>query len=335
MTPHKPHTRRVVDLRNSHARNSESESRGEGMSFKRYAFLNRSAPAKEPIAKKKKKMPLRARRAYKRRGMMYGICALLVLAGAGLSALTFHPSVAITSVVVEGAQHLSANQIQTATLQALLSHEGVLYSKNTVLTADLKLVASELKASFPRIESVNVRRYGINTVKVSLRERVPFATWCDIADEGQCYHVDATGYIFEPVWGEKVSPALRGGVGQGDPLRSYVVKDSFQAVHAFVEAFRSIGMKSEQISISDDTVDARISFEQDPDVIVLLDDEPVRVARTIDAARNAASIKEKYASLEYIDARFGNRLYYKSKSEESVTDSSGEASAEESPEADN
>ena len=317
MTIRKPHSSRVVDLRTSETREKRSSPQ-QNMSFKRYAFVNRSAPARETPQKKKKKMPLKERRAYKRRGALYAICISLVLCAAGISALTFHSSVAINAVVVEGADHLSSTQVQTATLRALLSHEGMFYSRNTIFTADLGEVAEELKAAFPRIETVSVHRYGINTVKVIMKERGPFATWCNTAEEGMCYHVDATGFIFEPVWGEPVKPELRGGVSEGDPLGKYVLPNSFTAIRTFVEAFRKVQMQSTLISISDDTVDARVSFEHDPDVIVLLDDEPSRVVRTIDAARTAAALKEKYPSLEYIDARFGNRLYYKSKSTETA-----------------
>ncbi len=313
-----PHKRRtVVDLRKSGGnRVAKTQSEMHTMSFKRYAFLNRSAPSKEvPQGKRKRKLPLRERRAYRRRGLMYAVTALLVLLCAGVSALTFHPSVAITSVVVEGTQQLSAAQIQTATLRALLKEEGSLYSRNTILTADLSDVAAQLRDELPRIETVAVRRYGINTVKVIVTERAPFVTWCDATGSGTCYHVDATGLIFEPAEGSETKPILRGGVSAPEPLRARVLPGTFHRLRDLIQAFTDIGMESTAVSISDDAVDVRLSFASDPDVIALLDDEPTTVAKTINAARNAAVLKEKYGGLDYIDARFGNRLYYKSRTE--------------------
>lgn len=328
-----PHKRRtVVDLRKSGgSRVAKSQSEMQSMSFKRYAFLNRSAPQKETSqGKKKRKLPLRERRAYRRRGVMYAVIALLVLLCAGMSALTFHPSVAITSVVVEGTQNLSAAQIQTSTLRALLKHEGALYSRNTILTADLNDVAQQLRDELPRIETVSVRRYGINTVKVIIVERAPFATWCDASGSGTCYHLDATGLIFELASGDPVYPSLRGGVKDvSEPLRARVLPGSFHRLRDLIRAFRDIGMQSNAVTISDDAVDVRISFESDPDVIALLDDEPTMVAKTVNAARNAAALKEKYSGLDYIDARFGNRLYYKSRSETETDGGEAEAPPEE------
>lgn len=312
-----PHKRRgVVDLRKGAEKIAVKRGPNpQAMSFKRYAFVHKSAPQKEAATqRKKRRMPLKQRRAYKRRGVLYAAGITMVLAAAGLSALTFHPSVAISSVIVEGTRQISPVQIETATLQALVAHEGMFYSRNTVITADLSGVADRLRKDFPRIEDVSVRRYGMNTIKVSLTERIPFATWCDAAGEGACYHVDETGFIFEVASETHVSPSLRGGVTQGESMGEYVLPGLFNRLRGFIVAFREIDMDSNAISISDDGVDVRMSFAENPDVIVLLDDDPARVAQTINTARSAAPVKEKYSNLEYIDARFGNRLYYKSRS---------------------
>ncbi len=323
MTHTPPHKRRgVVDLRKGGDKIAVKRAADpQTLSFKRYAFVNRSAPHKEtPAQKKKRRTPLKQRRAYKRRGVLYATFAVMVLGAAGLSALTFHQSVAISSVIVEGTRQISAAQIETSTLQALLSHEGMLYSRNTILTADLSAVGERLRKDFPRIEDISVRRYGMNTVKVTITERIPFATWCDASGEGLCYHADETGFIFEEASGAYVYPALRGGVTEGQSIGAYVLPGIFNRLRGFVVAFRDIEMQSDAISISDDGVDMRMSFENNPDIIVLLDDDPVRVAQTIHTARTAAPVKEKYAGLEYIDARFGNRLYYKSRTADEPTD---------------
>ncbi len=240
--------------------------------------------------------------------------ACMVLGAAGLSALTFHSSVSISAVVVEGTRQISAAQIESATLRALLADEGIFYSRNTILTAHLGQVAERVQKEFPQIEEITIQRYGMNTVKVVVQERVAYATWCDASGSGTCYHIDATGYIFEVAAGARIDPALRGGVPAGQALGTQVLPGTFHRLKGFVDAFRSIDMLSSAISISDDGVDMRISFANNPDIIVLLDDDPIRVAQTINTARSAAPVKEKYGQLEYIDARFGNRLYYKSKS---------------------
>jgi hypothetical protein len=113
---------------------------------------------------------------------------------------------------------------------------------------------------------------------------------------------------------------------EGQSIGAYVLPGIFNRLRGFVVAFRDIEMQSDAISISDDGVDMRMSFENNPDIIVLLDDDPVRVAQTIHTARTAAPVKEKYAGLEYIDARFGNRLYYKSKQESTSTDTTSQES---------
>ena len=328
--PHK--RRRVVDLRKGAEKIAVKRGpSSQAMSFKRYAFVNRSAPQKETAAqRKKRRMPLKQRRAYKRRGVLYAAGIVMVLAAAGLSALTFHQSVAISSVVVEGTRQISPVQIETATLQALVAHEGMFYSRNTIITADLSAVADRLRKDFPRIEHISVNRYGMNTIKVSVTERIPFATWCDAAGEGVCYHVDETGFIFEEASATHVRPSLFGGVMQEEAMGGYVLPGLFHRLRGFIVAFREIGMDSTAISISDDGVDVRISFEENPDVIVLLDDDPMRVTQTINTARSAAPVKEKYSNLEYIDARFGNRLYYKSKSTADVTEDSEQDDVSES-----
>ena len=322
MTP-TPHKRRaVVDLRKGGEKIAiQRKQDPQSISFKRYAFVNRSAPQKEtPAQKKKRRTSLRQRRAYKKRGLLYAMCAGMVLAAAGMSALTFHSSVSISAVVVEGTRQISAAQIESATLRALLADEGMFYSRNTILTAHLRAVAERVKTEFPKIQDITIQRYGMNTVKVIVTERIPFATWCDATGEGICYHLDEGGYVFEEVSGARIDPTLRGGVPTGQGLGAHVLPGAFNRLRGFIEAFRGIGMNSSEISISDDGVDMRMSFRDNPDVIVLLDDNPDRVVQTINAARSAAPVKEKYGQLEYIDARFGNRLYYKSRSTSDATE---------------
>ncbi|MFM2415010.1 MAG: hypothetical protein RI911_703 [Candidatus Parcubacteria bacterium] len=279
----------------------------------------RNGTAQKVTPQKKKKMPLKQRRAYRKRALLYGVSVVMVCAAVGLSMLTFHPSITIQSVVVEGAQTLSAQQIQTAALQALRGEENPFFSRATVMTADLSAVEDELREAFPKIKTVTVSRYGITTIRVALFERIPYATWCSTQETPTCFLLDEDGHAFEIIDGVKLKPALRGGMKE-NPLAvgSPVLPHVFHQLRSFLEAFREKDMPVAAATISDDGLDARLSFESGPDVVIVFHDDAQSVARLIDTARQTDSFKEKFEHLEYIDARFGNRLYYKSKSVEGV-----------------
>jgi hypothetical protein len=171
-----------------------------------------------------------------------------------------------------------------------------------------------LKTLYPKIKSAQLRRYGITTLKLTVVERVPSARWCDEHVHQTCYSVDEAGLIYEVV-GDAVDTKddliITGGNAMEEisPIGTYIQKDRFYKISAFTAMAQRLGHPTIRTHIFEDGIDMSL-ITAGPSFRVLIDDPVETVERILKTALESPTLKDRIAELAYIDARFGNRLYY-------------------------
>lgn len=182
------------------------------------------------------------------------------------------------------------------------------------LFLDEENLSKGLKEKFGRLSSVEVDSniFG-STAKIKVTEREPGYIWCSASDS--CFFMDKEGLIFEkvdPGWLEAYGDMVvfEGGVS-GDPIgKFFASKNVMDEYTGFVNSLNSAGVSVSLIkiesgnkAIADSNVGLVIFNPEEPDfkysarnVILLIKDE---------RAKNPGAI------FEYIDARFGNKMFYK------------------------
>jgi hypothetical protein len=289
------HSHRIVDLRKRAAETSLERAH--------------TMRLKLPIQRKPK---LRTRRRKVR--VILAFVAIIVGAGAvyGFGELTYLPKYSINEVSVEGAENISSRLVQAFVETKINDGNYHLISRGNIFLYPKEVIAKSVPGYFPRILSANISRDSMlaQAIKVRIEERKPFARWC--ADKMTCFEMDSSGFIFEPSTTSTSGEIVFIGELEGaNPIGQVFLPEKFDGVFLLLSRLKEQGfsatsvlVESEQdFSISLAEFVLRVSFGQDANTLV----------RNLQLVLSSELLDGKRGSIEYIDLRFGNRVYYKNK----------------------
>lgn len=309
-----PKRSKVIDLKNASARKREDTRWAPPPRREEPARSSSRTPVR-PLSKPQR---LRARRR-KQRALMFSVCMLL---GAGLvGGLGFASHAerfAIKDISVQGAEKVPANAL-TASVQSALSDDfWKIFAKKNIFLYPAGDIEEKLSAEFPRIKEVQLSRPALlaQAVVVSVEERIPFAKWCQPTSEAErCFFLDSNGFIFAEA--DEQQPATsyvfrdgllphRGVVGQ-----TFLLGRLPTIVH-FLELLKQAGYEPLGISVENEK-DFSVSLAGTFTLRMLFDADKEKAISDLKLALEAEAVRDRVDELEYVDMRFGNRVYYKFK----------------------
>lgn len=230
----------------------------------------------------------------------------------------------IRRVVIIGAQALSPVEIENFVRNELSGSYFKMVPRTNALFVRETSLEAEVRGAFPRLSSAELTRDGMHVIALTVTERGPYALWCgDIVptvmeqtDLGGCYVLDDTGFIFAPAPQFMGAEMIRfwGPLEDPEPLGSqFIAGDEFRHVDAFVRLLISDGLKVFGLLIVDES-EMELYLQNGTKVLLLRDTETFSDTRiNLISLMNSPEYVEDEAQsgIEYVDARFGNRMYYK------------------------
>lgn len=281
----------------------------------------------------RRRSPLRARRRKLRALTALAILILIAGAVAGLSALSYLPEYSIQDVYVSGTKAVSPRMVRAYAETLLNDGTGHVLSRLNIFLYPRGRIEKGVTDYFPRIESAQVSRESMlaQAIVVQVTERKPFALWC--ADK--CFAMDENGFIFAPLeasprgglsaeagpltgFAEATStanagPVFRGGIDASkNPIGQIFLPEHFRSLLGLFERLRQSGFAPEGAEAKD-ALDFTVSFSEGFLLRAAFKDEAQALVRNLQLALAAEPLKGKQDKLEYVDLRFGNRVYYKMK----------------------
>jgi hypothetical protein len=254
---------------------------------------------------------------------------LIIFFVAGIAWLTSLPSLAIKKVVVVGNIHITSAEIQNISNNILDERYMGIFSKRNAFIYPRKHITETLITIYPRIEEVVIDTESLDILNIKIKERSAQAVWCAAV---LCYAVDDKGYIFAEVSeGTSVNTTgyatttvdekhitFRGGdqfVGS-EPIGKHIFTEKLftDIIYAVQE------MENIRLAVADVHV-----FNRDEIVftlarggkIIFSDRKPFNVSlENLRSSLNSSVFinpksSDGYAQFEYIDVRFGNKVFYK------------------------
>jgi len=279
-------------------------------------FLKQSAKNFE--RKQKAGSSLYAKRV--RAKMMIAVVIFALLAGIfyGVYWLSYHPRLSIQEVEINGDESIPASDIREIVNGILNNNTWQYISPRNIFLYPREDIVDAILVKYPRIRSVTVGRDSLlsQTLDVTIDERAPFAQWCNDTD---CYLLDISGFIYADATSTRKMPYTFTGYF---PATSTVIGRTFAGVHMFgiktlLDQLSQAGYTPTQIAIlSDDDFTVQL---QDSFYLKLSFGEDVNsVVRDLQLVLASPELKDKEDQIEYIDLRFGDRVYYKLKGEAEV-----------------
>jgi hypothetical protein len=249
----------------------------------------------------------------------------------GISYFSSYPLIVINKIVTTGNSIINGQEIESRINDKLSGRYIGLFSRSNFLIYPEKNIYNDLLVNFPRIESLSIKREGLNTLHVSLTERAGSFLYCGTAipekkeDIGEnCYFVNNDGYIFDkaPYFSGdvyfKYYTAIKGDILY--PLGSQMFPvDRFHDLIRFTDGVIALGFKPIYLTIDtngtyslylksvNNNPSPKIIFKEDNNLSVILDN----FITAMNKKEFANEINSKYDTLSYIDLRFKNKVLYK------------------------
>ena len=231
---------------------------------------------------------------------------------AGIGGASHLEKFAIKDVLVEGVKELSAEVLARAVRDGLADKEFQLFSHKNMFLYPKSAIEAALAGNYPRIHNVTITRPSLlaQAITVTVREREPFALWC--ASDNQCFVMDEHGFIYADAGDAPHNPyVFRGGLlPNTDVVGQTFLRGRMQTTETLLRSLQDAGFKPQGI-IVDSEKDFSIPLENGPRLLVAFDMTNENVLRNLETALEAESLKQRFEQLQYIDLRFGNRVYYK------------------------
>lgn len=182
--------------------------------------------------------------------------------------------------------------------------------KSNLMLIDENDLASALLSKFSNLEEVDIHRRLDMTLEVSATERSSDYLWCSNTQE--CFNMTKNGLVFEksilPRSNQKL--IFKGVIVQNPILQSFATKEVMQKYENLVGVLQKEGLKVSVVN-----VDSQNKIIVGTDIgDIFFNGEEKDLAPAIESALtliNDIRSKTPSATFQYIDVRFGNKVYYK------------------------
>lgn len=236
----------------------------------------------------------------------------------------------IKGIVLEKNIVTDADAVHSAVAEHIEGNYFLFIPKNNFLLYPKRAIIRDIHARFPRISQASVSRVHTDQIAVEIKEYTPAYLWCgDLSPQAgapeDCYFLDADGYVFSraPYFSGDAYFKFYGGLTPGTPVVGSHFLDASRigTLFAMGQSFRDLGFEPyglfvdtkgeyELLVVSPGKASheyPRIRFRStaSPDVILS--------NLTLALATEPLASKIEFAadSLEYIDLRYDNKVYYK------------------------
>ncbi len=242
------------------------------------------------------------------------IIILFILFGGVFYLIFFASFWRVLYVEVSGNQNVDKEVI-------ILTAKSYFNTKTNILFLKTKILADALMKTYPAIENVAIKKHW-QALTISVNERTPVALWCAKATSknseinSNCFYLDKNGIIFLPAPETsgslilKISDSVQKNLVLGDRVIDPEILKYFLKFNDLLE--NKIGYQFNEFIINSDNSDFqgkisgawRVLFNNQTPV-----EEEARILESV----LSQEVKSNISRLDYIDLRFGKRIYYKLK----------------------
>lgn len=269
-----------------------------------------------------KKSPLKSSKLQKKKRKILffkigSISTALIIFVTAASLLSHLDIFEIKTITVEGNSSVDAEQVQEIAKAHVAGKYYYLFSRANRFLYSKDVIIEDLYTQFKRIKivSLNVNK---SNLLITIEEREPAYTWCSGMPgntQNKCYFIDSNGYIFSesPVFSGNVFFAFYGDVDNENPIGlTYLNASAFKDIDTLItflndKKLHPFAFRSHDNGVYDLYLEqgGKIIFKEGLDIPLLISNLDLIIKNT-QVFKSTGTSK-----LEYIDFRFGNKLYYK------------------------
>ncbi len=258
---------------------------------------------------------------------------ILVITVTALSLVVYAHRFFIKDTEVVGTKIVPAEEVRSY-VENEISGLNFIIPKRNIFFYPKNKIYNKLAIAFPRLGTINLEVKN-KILVISIIEREPAYLWCGEqlpstrlqAFSNQCYFVDAKGFIFSvaPQFSESVYPKIYTTLSEnlssadnGPISKQAMSAEVLSNVSILAKQITSKIIKPSAFSVTADG-DAIVFLFRDSDILPEVRYNPTHDPLTTSANFNTAisnevlksKLESVFSTLEYIDVRFSNKVFYK------------------------
>jgi cell division septal protein FtsQ len=260
-----------------------------------------------------KKKSLRKKHCIKRKksllenNMVYGSLFFFCLFFSGIYLFLFHPLFQVTSVVVENSANINESNlleyVNKKTQRKLL----FLNSKSIFLFSEKK-TQNKILSQVSIIKDISIKKVFPGEIKINLVERNPVVICCKEYNTKHCHYMDKEGIAFqktEDISGGFLLFIKENGYSLGDKV---VDENYMNNIFFLANELRKIEIEINYVNITKENT-IELVTKEGWSVLFSLENNKSELNNLKLILEKIGG--EKIKNLDYIDLRFGDRIYYK------------------------
>lgn len=257
---------------------------------------------------KKKKQKLRKIKTY-----LYVSVFILLLVGLGY--LTQLKQLQIKEVKITGNSFVSTDEIQTIINTHRDSKILWFIPRNNIFLFSKNSVINQLKNN-PAIIAASVSKNYFETITVNVEEQEKEAIYCTSLEHTECFYINKDGFIYarvEKFFVPEQEILLYREADQRTVGDVVYTKELHSSVMAFIKSAARYDFRiMRAVLLSDDVIEFHL--QQGTRLLTSrYDDFEKDFVNFIALFEQDVLVKEGLTEIDYIDLRFGNKVFYKNK----------------------
>lgn len=226
------------------------------------------------------------------------------------------PALTISSVEVSGTNSVSSDSVKILVSEKLQGSYAYIIPHNNSLVFPEQDIRAQMLAQFPPIASLSISRVGLTGLSIKIEERTPVALWCgaNVNVTSECYSVDATGFVFAEANEDTALIHFYGDVGE-HPIGTTYLDGGFASLHTLVKDIGTTIERAPKAVATDTTTKDVVLTFADGGILKFVQTTNDQATLENVASVFASQSFKKNKQFEYVDFRFGDKVYVKFKGE--------------------
>lgn len=231
---------------------------------------------------------------------------------------TWVPFVRIQRVEASGAQSVASSTVQKKVQDEIDGKYFLIFAKDNILLYPKGSIQHDLLTQFPIFKSVALHIKGFTRLEVEVVERKGVAVWCgeSLASSSPCFLLDDSGVVYAPAadFSGNAYERYYGSVPSLTLPTQFLTTQKFKELYALIQALKNTpGLSIQSVSVNSDG-DVRAVTRSGFVLLFVLNGASGDVYQRFNLALAAAPFTSHTLSdFEYLDLRFGDKLFYKLK----------------------
>jgi hypothetical protein len=249
---------------------------------------------------------------WKRALVAIGVISLLV----GFVFLNRMPALQVNAVSVEGTSVADPEEVSLYVSKLLEGNMLYVFPKTSILLVSSPFIRKNIRADFPRFETVSVSKDSLHSLHVRVKEYDGTYLWCET--EVHCFFMDTNGIVFAEAPYFSGSAYVKIYTQQGGEVPfNPVSSEELVMINTMIERLKAISIMPDEFHFLSDQ-QLSVSFSHNGNRSSIYFDPRGDVEESLETLYSGMRVEtfgrlyhDSQKKLEYIDLRFSNKMVYK------------------------